>query len=156
MSFPSTNTTEWKDFEVTFQLNMYENLDACDTCFPVFYVTNNGWPDWDQNISWSLKNVIFERLSNDINYETPITDFYNELVEIPRMDSLETVELQGWDRTDCPHEEDNLYEWHDPATWQNGIVPDTTTQNITIPIGKSVIIRSCSLEGTENDPYQRV
>ena len=92
---------------------------------------------------------------------TPITDFYNELVKIPRMDSLADVESAGWDRTNCPHEENNLYEWHDPDTWDNNNyqVPTTDMDMIRIPDGKSVIIRACSSFSADvnaNNPYKRI
>ena len=157
LTFPIVDVVdEWVELEVIFKLDSNENVPACDTCYPAFYIQNNGWPQWNTNISWSMRNVVFERLSNDVIEETPITDFYSEVVDIPRMDSLSTVEAQGWDRIDCPHEESNLYEWHDASTWSSGVVPDTTMENITLPVGKSVIVRSCSSIANETNPYQRV
>ena len=157
LTFPIIDVSdEWVELEVIFKLKDDENIPACDSCYPAFYVQNNGWPRWNTNISWSMRNLVFERLSNDVIEETPITDFYSEIVDIPRMDSLETVQAQGWDRTDCPHEESGLEEWHDASTWPSGVVPDTTMDNITIPEGKSVIIRACSSVANETNPYQRV
>ena len=159
MTFPVTNATEWEHFEVIFNLNENENIGiGCENCYAAFYITNNGWPKWNQNVSWAIKNVEFFRLSNNISYEKPITDFYHENVEIARMKSLDEVNdvEKGLIRRNCPHEESNLYEWHDANTWDNGIIPNTSVEFIYIPIGKSVIIRACSLESSQDNPYQRV
>ena len=163
MTFPSINKThEWIDLSVVFRLDIFENKYGCDNCYPAFLVTNNGAIKWGQYISWSIKNITFERLVNNVTYETPITSFDSEIVDLPRMDTLEEVVYKDdgdfWNRSNCPHLTNSsiLYEWHDPNTWSNGIVPDTTTQNITIPVGKSVIIRSCSSVANETNPYQRV
>ena len=118
----------------------------------------NGWPKWNRNISWSIKNFTIERLSSNVTWEEPITDFYSELVEIPRMPSLSDIKEDLYQRIDCPHEWSNLSEWHDSSTWNNygNIVPDTTYNIISIPENKSVIIRSCSLDNNFNNTYQRI
>ena len=77
------------------------------------------------------------------------------------MDSLAEVESAGWDRIDCPHEQDDLYEWHEASTWNNNgfQVPTTDMDMITIPPGRSVIVRSCSsfsANNNGNNPYQRI
>ena len=77
---------------------------------------------------------------------------------LDEMESEYNIYNTYWERIDCPHLRGNLSEWHDPNTWDNYdyIVPNTSMSNITIPIGKNVIIRSCSSVATEDDPYQRV
>ena len=90
--------------------------------------------------------------------EDPITNFYNEIVGIPRQDSLSSVESIGWDRIDCPHEWNNLYEWHDSNTWDNNDfrVPSTLDAIISVPENKNVIIRKCSLSCNASNYYHKI
>src|SRR6056297_1943418 len=43
----------------------------------------------------------------------------------------------------CPHEALGLLDWHDPATWPDGVVP-AAGATVNLPVGKSVVLRSSS------------
>jgi len=51
-------------------------------------------------------------------------------------------------QTLCPHlNTTNLWDWHDPATWSPAAVP-ANGASFTLPVGKRVLISSCSFPAT--------
>ena len=159
---------EWIDLNVTFRLiDKYTGAaTTCDSCYPTLMTWVNGVTfDYFLNISYSYANLTLERRNYQFD-DVLINDFYNELVEIPRMDSLEDALEDSKNQrieSECPHLWDDYYdidveEWHDSSTWDNygGVIPDTSMVNFTLPENKTIIIRSCSLVATSSDPYQRV
>eukprot|EP01133_Synstelium_polycarpum_P019808 gene19808-23728_t len=60
-------------------------------------------------------------------------------------------ELYPQDRSKCPHLENGLKHWHDPATW-GGQVPSPDTI-ISLPNNTKVLISSCSLS---NQVYRKI
>ena len=162
------NTHDWVDFEVKLRIIDDDTGESttCTTCYPVIMVMSNAVQYViNTNLSWAVANLTIERV-NEYFDDVIINDFYNELVEIPRMDSLEDAIIDDDNiriNSECPHfwddyEAVDFSEWHDETTWSNygNVVPDTSMNNITLPENKTVIIRSCSLVATGDDPYQRV
>ena len=90
-----------------------------------------------------------------------VTPGYSELVDTYTMDTLSNT-ITGWPRINCPHEQSNLLNWHDSATWTStslGRVPISSDPEIQLPPNSKVIIRDCTFNSIVNTavlPYQRI
>ena len=72
-------------------------------------------------------------------------------VTLPRA----TIPPTGADssQTDCPHEQSNLVNWHDPSIWPGDAVP-VANSNVTLPANSQVLVSSCSI--VSNTVFQYV
>eukprot|EP01084_Bolivina_argentea_P031560 58424_1 len=160
IAFPSTESTDWTTFDATFKFKIDDNTPGCENCYAAFFIESNVSPKWNTESSWSMRNLELKRESSNVVWEDPIISFDGEIVKFSdwRMQYLSDIETAGWSRTDCPHLWSNLYDWHDTATWVNGIVPSLDDAMITLPADKIVIIRSCSLDSLNSEikPYQKI
>ena len=48
-------------------------------------------------------------------------------------------------REACPHEQAGLLDWHDGASWEDGVVPTPNGSPATLAAGAKVLLSSCSL-----------
>jgi len=67
----------------------------------------------------------------------------SERVYLPIQQAVSDEELTA--RADCPHLAAGLQNWHDPATWPDGVVPSTSGMDVTLPPYSHVLISSCSI-----------
>jgi hypothetical protein len=71
-----------------------------------------------------------------------ITDHWSEKAIMERPPKISP--LANPSLTNCPHLQSGLSNWHDPNTW-GGIVP-TGNKDVNVPVGKHVLISSCSID----------
>jgi hypothetical protein len=87
-----------------------------------------------------LRNMRFGLVS--VPYPNPsLLTSASELVVLPRPNPA----LDPNPRTDCPHLQSGLLNWHDAATWGSAGVPSPNDAVITLPADSKVLISSCSL-----------
>ena len=101
ISWPAETATDWTTFTATFKFNAVDNSPQCESCYAAFWLESNegAYPLWDSDVSWSIRDLQLKRESSTVEWESPITSFESELVEIRRMEYLSDVEQNGWDRT---------------------------------------------------------
>ena len=63
IQFDENEAIEWTQYEVIFRLK--QNY-SCNDCFAAITVENNGWPKWNTNISWAMRQLTIERLSANV------------------------------------------------------------------------------------------
>ncbi|EAL70525.1 hypothetical protein DDB_G0273257 [Dictyostelium discoideum AX4] len=92
-----------------------------------------------------FRNMKITIPSKPITTPTDLLTKDSELIVIPKP----PISLDLQDLTKCPYlTASDLYNWHDPTIWPNGVVP-SPNQNITIPAGKRVLISASSISQTQ-------
>jgi hypothetical protein len=89
---------------------------------------------------FSIRNLRIVLKSGAYPTGTPLTKD-SELVVLRKPASA----LDANPRTNCPHLQAGLSNWHDAATWSSLQVPSPTDALISIPANKKVLISNCSI-----------
>ncbi|KAN0031855.1 hypothetical protein ACTFIV_005722 [Dictyostelium citrinum] len=90
-----------------------------------------------------IKDMKFTILPRTTTQTTLLTKD-SELVHLPKP----STSFDPQDSITCPYLANDLVHWHNPSTWPNGIVPSPSS-NITLPVGKKVLISPCSVSKTQ-------
>eukprot|EP00591_Stephanopyxis_turris_P000730 CAMPEP_0195512014 /NCGR_PEP_ID=MMETSP0794_2-20130614/4132_1 /TAXON_ID=515487 /ORGANISM="Stephanopyxis turris, Strain CCMP 815" /LENGTH=1294 /DNA_ID=CAMNT_0040639729 /DNA_START=53 /DNA_END=3934 /DNA_ORIENTATION=+ len=70
----------------------------------------------------------------------------SEVIVIPDPPVPSDDDLRVVVRSDCPHWQQELLDWHDPSTWESGEVPLGEGEDVMIPLNSKVVVKR-SIDG---------